>query len=107
MSHPAVQAPAQPGRLLIPKAPVLVMGGHSLYCLTLDGELKRLTDDEARLVVGMHVPIACNAPAIAQRLRVERFPAYDLLELYAFIHPGKFCVPTPKGLARALNLLEP
>ncbi len=107
MSQAAAPTPATARRLLIPKAPVLVMGGHSLYCLTLDGELKRLSDDEARATVSQHIPIACNAPAIAQRLKVERFAAYDLLELYAFIHPGRFCVPTPKGLARALNLLEP
>ncbi|MEZ0224642.1 MAG: ATP-dependent DNA helicase [Alphaproteobacteria bacterium] len=107
MSQAVTQTAAPKGRLLIPKAPVLVTAGHSLYCLTLDGELKKLSDDEARTTVQMHMPIACNAPALAQRLKIDRFPAYDLLELFAFIHPGKFCVPTPRGISRALNLMEP
>ena len=31
-------------------------------------------------------------------------PGLDLLELFAFVHPARFCVPTPKGLAHALGL---
>ena len=31
----------------------------------------------------------------------------DLLELFAFVHPARFAVPTPQGLARALGLAEP
>lgn len=106
MTEAVAQQPAQ-RRLLIPKAPVIVMPGHSLYCLTLDGELRQISDDEARHLVARHMPILCNAPQLAARLKVERFPAYDVLELFAFVHPGKFCVPTPRGLARALSLMEP
>lgn len=106
MTGAVAQQPAQK-RLLIPKAPVLVMAGHSLYCLTLDGELKQVEEGEARAVVSRHMPIVCNAPQLAARLKMERFPAFDVLELFAFIHPGKFCVPTPRGMAKALSLLEP
>ena len=106
MSGAVAQQPAQK-RLLIPKTPVLVMAGHSLYCLTLDGELKQLDEGEARAVISRHMPIVCNGPQLAARLKMERFPAYDALELFAFVHPGVFCVPTPRGLARSLNLLEP
>src|SRR5690606_40391411 len=31
----------------------------------------------------------------------------DLLELFAFVHPARFVVPTPKGLAHALRLPAP
>jgi len=96
-----------PKRLLIPRAPVLVMDGHRLLCLTQDGELKNLQPPEARLLVQQQMPIVCNAPQLAAWLDMKRFHAYDVLELFAFIHPGKFSVPTPRGLARALNLLEP
>lgn len=106
MSGAVAQQPAHK-RLLIPKAPVLVMAGHSLYCLTLDGELAKVSDDEARETVMRHMPIVCNAPQLSARLKLERFPAYDVLELFAFVHPGRFCVPTPRGLAKALSLLEP
>ncbi|MFN2100231.1 ATP-dependent DNA helicase [Altererythrobacter sp. MF3-039] len=48
-----------------------------------------------------------NAPLVANRLGYPDLSGLDLLELFAFIHPAKFCVPTPKGLAHALDLEEP
>ncbi|MEZ0259676.1 MAG: ATP-dependent DNA helicase [Alphaproteobacteria bacterium] len=102
---PALQ-PAQK-RLLVPKAPVVVLAGHSLFCLTLEGELKRVDEAEARGLVQRHMPIVCNAPQIAARLKLDRLPAYDVLELFAFVNPGTFCVPTPRGLTKALGLFEP
>jgi ATP-dependent DNA helicase DinG len=44
---------------------------------------------------------------VARRLNIERFPAYDLLELFAFVRPARFCLPTPRGVARALDLPVP
>lgn len=94
-------------RLLIPHAPVMAMDGHKLYCLTSDGEITRLSIEDAHLLARSQMPIVCNAPQMAARLNMKRFIAYDVLELFAFVHPGVFCVPTPRGIARALNLLEP
>lgn len=94
-------------RPLIPKAPVLALSGTSLYCLTLDGELKKISDAEAKAISASTMPILCNGPQVAGRLQVERFPAYDVLELFAFVHPGRFCVPTPRGIMKALSLMEP
>ncbi|WP_254514731.1 ATP-dependent DNA helicase [Novosphingobium sp. G106] len=48
-----------------------------------------------------------NAPLVATRLGYPDLSGLDLLELYAFIHPARFVVPTPKGLANALGLAEP
>jgi len=48
-----------------------------------------------------------NAPVVATRLGYPDLSGLDLLELYAFIHPARFMVPTPKGLANALGLNEP
>lgn len=48
-----------------------------------------------------------NAPLLATRLGYPDLSGLDLLELYAFIHPARFMVPTPRGLARALGLTEP
>jgi ATP-dependent DNA helicase DinG len=47
-----------------------------------------------------------NAPLVASRLGYPDLSGLDLLELYAFVHPAKFMVPTPKGLAHALGLPE-
>ncbi|WP_298191695.1 ATP-dependent DNA helicase [Novosphingobium sp.] len=48
-----------------------------------------------------------NAPLVASRLGYPDLSGLDLLELFAFIHPARFMVPTPKGLAQALELTEP
>lgn len=103
----AHQQPPAARRLLVPKAPVLVMDGHRLFCLTEDGEWQEMTRDGAEMLVRGRMPIVCNGPALARHLKTDRFHAYDVLELFAFIHPGRFAVPTPRGIARALHLLEP
>ncbi len=43
----------------------------------------------------------------ASELGAEDLYAYDVLELFAFVHPAKFCAPTPAGLARALGIAVP
>src|SRR3546814_8355833 len=48
-----------------------------------------------------------NAPLVASRLGYPDLSGLDLLELFAFIHPARFCVPTPKGLADTLGLDAP
>ncbi|WFL77546.1 ATP-dependent DNA helicase [Altererythrobacter arenosus] len=48
-----------------------------------------------------------NAPLVASRLGYPDLSGLDLLELFAFIHPARFCVPTPRGLAQSLGLDEP
>ena len=50
--------------------------------------------------------ILLNAPLIGQRLGYADLSGLDLLELYAFLHPARFMVPTPKGLAAATGLEE-
>jgi ATP-dependent DNA helicase DinG len=51
--------------------------------------------------------IMLNAPLIGNRLGYPDLNGLDLLELFAFVHPARFAVPTPKGLANALGLPEP
>jgi ATP-dependent DNA helicase DinG len=48
-----------------------------------------------------------NAPLVASRLGYPDLSGLDLLEAFAFIHPARFCVPTPRGLAEALGLPIP
>ena len=48
-----------------------------------------------------------NAPLIANRLGYPDLSGLDLLELFAFVHPARFCVPTPRGLAQALEIAPP
>src|SRR6478752_8075247 len=51
--------------------------------------------------------IILNAPLVGQRLGYPDLSGLDLLELFAFIHPARFAVPTAAGLSRALGLEPP
>jgi ATP-dependent DNA helicase DinG len=51
--------------------------------------------------------VMLNAPLVAHRLGYPDLSGLDLLELYAFVYPARFAVPTPKGLAKMLNLPAP
>ena len=48
-----------------------------------------------------------NAPLVASRLGYPDLSGLDLLELFAFVHPARFCVPTPRGMAQSLGIEEP
>jgi ATP-dependent DNA helicase DinG len=91
----------------LPNVPVLVAGLREVAWLSPSGEFTRVSPVEAAAWVVSRPPILCHAPATARRLGVERFPAFDLLELFAFVRPALFCLPTPRGLARALDLPRP
>ncbi len=51
--------------------------------------------------------IILNAPLVGSRLGYPELWGLDLLELFAFIHPASFVVPTAAGLRRALGLGAP
>ncbi|CAA9486488.1 MAG: DinG family ATP-dependent helicase YoaA [uncultured Sphingomonadaceae bacterium] len=51
--------------------------------------------------------VVLNAPLVGQRLGYPELSGLDLLELFAFVHPARFAVPTAKGMAHALGLPEP
>src|SRR6516165_9527397 len=93
-----------PPRVLVPQAPVLVAGFREVLWLTPDGEIEALAPAEARNRIEHEAPMLCHARATARRLDIPVFPALDLLELFAFVRPARFCVPTPRGLAGALGI---
>ena len=107
MLPPDRNPPAAARPLWMPQAPVLVAGFHEVLWLTPDGEIEALSPAEARGRVAVEAPMLCHAPATAQRLGMPPFAAFDLLELFAFVRPAQFCVPTPRGLAEALGLPPP
>ncbi len=45
-----------------------------------------------------------GAPIVGQRLGYPDLSGLDLLELFAFVHPARFAVPTPRGLAAVLGI---
>jgi len=101
MSSAAASSP------LLPAVPVLVAGSREAVLLGADGELVTLSLAAAAHRVRVQPPIVCHARALARRLGCGPFAAFDLLELFAFVRPACFCLPTTPGLARALGLPVP
>ena len=69
-----------------------------------EGETRAVGRGEAITAVSNTPTILLNAPLVAARLGLPELSGLDLLELFAFVHPARFAVPTPAGLARALGL---
>ncbi len=72
-----------------------------------NGSTRAVGKGEAIMAAADTPLLILNAPLVATRLGYPDLSGLDLLELFAFIHPARFCVPTPKGLAHALGLEEP
>src|SRR5271163_4458354 len=98
---------SQGSRILVPRAPALVAGFREVIWLSPDGEIEALSPDEAKTRLATETAMVCHARAVARRLDIAGFAALDLLELFAFVRPAQFCVPTPRGLAAALGLAPP
>jgi ATP-dependent DNA helicase DinG len=71
------------------------------------GEVREATRGEAIARAAETPHIILNAPLVGQRLGYAELSGLDLLELFAFVHPARFAVPTPKGLSRAVGLDPP
>lgn len=92
--HPALSLPA-------------IHASHG-GCWLRDGFATRGVGKGDAIVAAADTPLLMlNAPLIASRLGYPDLSGLDLLELFAFIHPARFMVPTPKGLAHALGLDAP
>ncbi|MBO6544396.1 MAG: ATP-dependent DNA helicase [Alphaproteobacteria bacterium] len=84
-----------------------------------DGELLEWEPQEAVHLLQSSPVLLCHRRFTARRAagsetrnggtRGKRLHAghFDILELFAFVRPAHFCVPTPRGVARALGLTEP
>jgi ATP-dependent DNA helicase DinG len=96
-----------PSRILLPHVPVLVAGVRGSVALEPDGEFRRLSRAEAARYARNESPLVCHGPAVAARLGIEDFLRLDILELFAFARPARFCLPTPRGLAEAMGLPAP
>src|SRR5881275_1118381 len=69
-----------------------------------DGDVREASRGEAIAGAAETPHIILNAPLVGQRLGYPELSGLDLLELFAFIHPARFVVPTVAGLSQALGL---
>ncbi|KHK91632.1 ATP-dependent DNA helicase [Novosphingobium malaysiense] len=77
-------------------------------CWLREADTTRIVSKGEAVMAAADTPLLIlNAPLVATRLGYPDLSGLDLLELFAFVHPARFVVPTPKGLAHALGLSEP
>lgn len=89
-------------------APTLITGAAGAVWLTPDGEIEEIDRKEARRRwEAGPPPLICHAGAMRRRTGTRGAPAFDILELVAFVRPARFVVPTPRGLAQSLGLGDP
>lgn len=87
--------------------PALHATHGGIWAASAGGEVRALGRGEAIARAAETPMIMLNAPLVGQRLGYPELSGLDLLELFAFIFPARFAVPTPKGLAQALGLAPP
>lgn len=99
----------QPSRhkIILPDIPVLCVNARQAAILTTEGEIRVVDHQKAKDIVKNDPVMVCHAPYTAKTLKTETLSHFDLLELFAFVHPAKFCVPTPVGLSQALGISPP
>ncbi|PAX07884.1 ATP-dependent DNA helicase [Sphingomonas lenta] len=80
---------------------------HAGIWVAEGGATREVSRGEAIRIAAETPVIVLNAPLTGQRLGYAELSGLDLLELFAFMHPARFAVPTPGGLARALGMDAP
>ncbi|WP_176943394.1 ATP-dependent DNA helicase [Sphingomonas sp. YR710] len=87
--------------------PALYATHGGVWIASADGEVRGIGRREAVVRAAETPMIVLNAEVTANRLGHGEFSGLDLLELFAFVHPARFAVPTPAGIARVLGLEAP
>ncbi|MBL4838560.1 MAG: ATP-dependent DNA helicase, partial [Kordiimonadaceae bacterium] len=82
--------------------PVLVVGVRFATTLTADGEFEAISLDKAAERASRTPHLVLNRVQVARRLGLPQIRAFDLLELYSFVRPARYCLPTVGGLLTAL-----
>jgi len=80
---------------------------HGGVWIATPDETRAIGKGEAIRIAADTPTILLNAPLVGQRLGYAELSGLDVLELFAFLRPAQFMVPTPKGLARAAGISPP
>ena len=87
--------------------PALAVGVGKAVVVRPTGEIEDLSLRDAAAVADSGQLLVAHAPLTARRLGVTSLRAFDVLELFAFVRPAQFCLPSALGLARLFGLDEP
>ncbi len=103
-SDPSAAPPGDEAGLALPA----LHASHAGHWLAApDGQVRAAGRGEAIMAAADTPHLLLNAPLVGSRLGYPELSGLDLLELFAFVHPARFMVPTPAGLAEALGLAPP
>ncbi|HKR89753.1 MAG TPA: ATP-dependent DNA helicase, partial [Phenylobacterium sp.] len=102
MNAPSVSLELAPALVVLPGPRAAVADGSGAQALRAP---------DARDLFDRGPVLVAHAAMSARRLGLNappRGPAiFDALELFAFVRPARFCLPTPRGVAVALGLQPP
>ncbi len=96
-----------PEHMAVAGPSALAVGARTACLLSGDGEIENLDAKTAAVTFAEKPTLVCHARALARKLKVRAHQSFDILELFAFVHPGRFCLPTIRGVAQALGLRQP
>ena len=75
--------------------------------ITAQGEIQTHSKQRAAALAQKANLMVCHAKWTQSRLGFEPEKPFDVMELFAFVRPARFCLPTPTGLASALGMARP
>jgi len=100
---------APPLPISLPPLPAVYPTARHVVMVDPDGLIETITTAAARERLHGRPAIFCHRRWTSTRLGMEfkglgALEGVDALELFAFVRPAQFCLPTPTGLGRALGL---
>ena len=87
--------------------PVLYPQPRSALWVSSEGELQELDFMQLPDYLARHTPLVCHRRWTQAKIHHDITDYLDVLELFAFVRPARFCLPTPGGLAEQLGLARP
>ncbi|MDC1382126.1 ATP-dependent DNA helicase [Candidatus Puniceispirillum sp.] len=87
--------------------PVFYPHGTHLIWISQNGEITRPSQENLVAEMALGVVLLCHRRWSAARAGVDIEHYLDLMELFAFVRPARFVLPTPRGLAQQLGLARP
>ena len=87
--------------------PVLFPDFNGVVMISPEGEITHPDMRHADEITRQKQILICHRKWTEARLNAELVKPVDVLELFAFVRPAQFCLPTPSGLASRLGLAAP
>ena len=87
--------------------PVFYPHGTQLIWISQNGEITNTNRATIAAEMALGIVLLCHRRWSSARAGVEIDHYLDVMELFAFVRPARFALPTPAGLAQQLGLARP